>query len=127
MSKSKVKRIIIIIAIVVAICSIVASILVSSAGFFADIAYYFKYYFVLYDGIWYNGSIYYRTNECPYAGVPEGKVPIHLVDDDTVYYDKTEYAGKYEEDPECLFLYFDSAEWTRDKSLLIESYHETTD
>ena len=83
-----------------------------------------------YDHVVYNGTAYYYLKSD--INVPEEYIPfstqkisVILVDEDGNPYDKnrTEEAWTYIGDEKLLFIYFQSAPFTRDKSLASEMYN----
>ena len=86
--------------------------------------------YLLYDHITYNGVDYYlaKPGIIP-PDVDNGHfitedVYIVLVDKDSVPYEENrkETAWLYENDPEAMYIYFNSADYTRSKSLASECY-----
>ena len=80
----------------------------------------FLFEFEAYHHIQYNGVDYYHVKEDPQITTPEKvkKVTIYLVDKKlNVRYKHPYSAYAYEQDPECVYLSFNRAIFTRDKSL----------
>ena len=95
--------------------------------FFAfDIPYHFSKYFLMYDCILYDGNLYYFTEKIPDLKVNfSEKVPVNLVEGESfVYSEHIEYAHTYIGDSETMYLYFDSATFTSDKTIAIPTYGE---
>ena len=96
------------IAIILIVLLCVLTILISVAP-----PYSFVYYF-LWDGIVYNGEVYYPTSEQPeLSSFFSGEVEVHLVYKDRIYYEKTERALKYQGDESCEFLYYNSGTYKK--------------
>jgi len=82
------------------------------------------YKFALYHHIQYNSINYYSAEDqySHFLGALES-VTVYLVDRRNNVLDNYPYEAKtFEEDPENIYLFFDSAIWSRDKSLAAKRY-----
>ena len=71
-------------------------------------------YNFLWDGIEYDGAVYYPTCEQPeFSSFFSGEVEVHLVYKGKIYYGNTEKAQKYQNDESCEFLYYESGTYKK--------------
>ena len=132
MKKSPARRNIVIVAIILCVVLLVGipGITLIRPDIMAEILpYSIVKQYLLYDHITYHGVDYYLMDQAPLSddhdeGFVKGEVYVVLVNQEGVPYkdSQMEPAWLLANDPDTLYIYFNSAYYTRDKSLASEMY-----